>query len=144
VHTRYSPLIAALLCGAFATAFAPIGCSKPPPVAARPKPDQSYVVRGRIAALPDPSAKAAYLEIHHEIIPDFRDSEGKPIGMAEMSMPFPAIAAGVSLSGLKVGDPIEFVMEIRWAEIPPHTLASIRKLPDDTALNLADGADKTP
>jgi Cu/Ag efflux protein CusF len=134
--------MAFLACCLTAAAATVAGCSKPAPVVAPSKPDQTYTVRGRIAALPDPNAKAAFLEIHHETIPDFKDRDGKPIGMAEMSMPFPTIASGVSLAGLKPGDPIEFVMEIRWAEIPPHTLASIRRLPADTTLQLVDQSDK--
>ncbi|MDX2131888.1 MAG: copper-binding protein [Planctomycetota bacterium] len=106
-----------------------------------PPPDQTYTVRGRIDALPQPPAPLA---IHHELIPEFLDRTGKVVGMREMVMDFPDLAPGVSLEGLKAGDPIEFTFEVRWKSDPRARVTRIVRLPDDTTLELGGEREAPP
>jgi Cu/Ag efflux protein CusF len=120
-------------------ALAAIGasCSREP---ALPPADQSYTVRGLIAGLPSPDRPASELTIRHEPIPTFMDRDGKRIGMDSMEMPFTP-AKGVSLSGLAVGDPVEFTFEVRWKGSPVFSrLTKIHKLPPGTKIELGRAA----
>ena len=107
-------------------------CSRQP---ALPPPDQVYTVRGLIAALPIPDKPASQLMIRHEAVPMFVNSDGKVVGMASMEMPFTP-ARGVSLSGLAVGDPVEFTFEVRWKPKPGSQLTRISKLPPGTQVHV--------
>jgi hypothetical protein len=104
------------------------------PTTATGPAEATYTIRGRVSALPNPPKTA--LVIHHEEIPDFADAEGNIIGMEEMEMQFPFLAAGVSLEGVAVGDPVEAVMEMRYKGQPRFLITRITKLPADTPLNL--------
>ena len=104
------------------------------PTAATGPAEATYTLRGRISALPNPPKSA--LVIHHEELPEFADADGNKIGMDEMEMQFPFLAAGVSLDGLAPGDPVEAVMEMRYKGQPRFLITSIKKLPADTVLNL--------
>lgn len=119
---------------AFAAGFS--SCSKPPQQQSD-APDQTYTVRGRIDALPHTSSDR-FLHVHHERIPDFVSSDGRVVGMKEMSMAFPALARNLSLDGFSVGDPVELTFEVRWKGRDRTTVTSIRKLTDDIQLQLND------
>jgi len=106
-------------------------CTKAP---SGPGPaDATYTVRGRVHQLP--GAGQAF-EVHHEQIPTFADKTGAVVGMKEMTMPFGAIASGVSMAGLKPGDAIEMDFEVRWKHDPRSLVTRVTKLPEGTALNL--------
>lgn len=106
------------------------------PASAASAPTQAYTVLGLIEQLPDPAVPANTLRIHHEPIPGFM-SQGKVVGMAEMTMPFPT-APGVSLAGLAIGDPVEFIFEVQEKPRMTYQITSIKKLPADTKLNLTN------
>jgi Cu/Ag efflux protein CusF len=99
----------------------------------QPPPDQVYTVRGVITGLPVADKPASELTIRHEAIPTFRDREGNVIGMASMEMPF-SPARGVSLKELKVGDPVEFTLEIRQKPTWSAQVSEVHKLPPDARL----------
>lgn len=96
--------------------------------------EKTYLLRGRITGFPNPPKES--LRIHHEAIPEFTDADGKVIGMDEMEMHFPFIAPDVSLDGLKLNEPIEATMEMRYKSEPRFLITRISKLPEDTKLNL--------
>ena len=96
----------------------------------------TYTVRGLVVALPDPDRPGSELWVRHEAIPEYRDHEGKVIGMAEMKMPFP-VADGVSLDGIHVGDKIEMTFEVTWEPRTNLRITAIRKLPPDAELHLS-------
>jgi hypothetical protein len=131
-----------------AIAWPGCGTREQPQAAAKdvdPTPgDGVYTVRGRIESLPERNNPRSRLRIHHEHIPAFKrrdgsvnqNRNGQP-GMLEMSMEFP-LAAGVNISTLVPGDPVEFSFEVKWNSPPPgYELTSIRRLPADTRLDLS-------
>ncbi len=103
-----------------------------------------YTVRGRVAALPDPNRPASEFFVHHEPILAFREwlPDG-PLGMNEMTMPFPLVE-GVSLEGVAVGDPVEVTFEVEYdlAASPPSSqiqgfhATAVTPLPPETPLAL--------
>lgn len=108
-------------------------CGRKEPVALGP-PDAVYEVRGVIVALPQ-QTRSGEMRVHHEAIPNFKDREGKTIGMQSMTMPFP-LAPGVSTDSLQLGDKIQFRLEVRWNEGPTIRIAKIELLPGSTPLAL--------
>lgn len=94
-----------------------------------------YVVRGLVVALPDPATPGSELLVRHEPIPDYRNRDGKVIGMAEMVMPFP-LAEGVALDGIRVGDKVELAFEVSWRPRIDLRVTAIRKLSPETVLRL--------
>ena len=99
---------------------------------AAPAADASYRVRGEIARLP--SEPGGDVSIRHESIPEFRDREGKVVGMMAMVMPFEVEPDG-SLAGLAAGDRVEFRLELRWnAAGSPARVGAFRRLPSGTRL----------
>ena len=133
---KHSPwiLVAAVTAGAAALCIS--SCLKRPPA---PAPENVYSVRGRITSLPVLGDATTSLAIRHEAIPGYRDPKGDRVGMESMEMPFTP-AKGVSLEGLAVGDPVEFVWEVRWAPPLFSRVTRIAKLPGDTALNFGPAA----
>lgn len=91
-----------------------------------------YTVRAEVVELPDPRATARQLELRHEPIDDFEDASGKAVGMDSMVMPF-ALAPGVPLDGVSIGDPVEVVIAVTWAP-PSLRVEQLRELPEGTAL----------
>lgn len=116
---------------ALAAAVLWLGCSRTPP---SPPAEHTYTVRGRIAGLPSASAPGSSLQIQHEAIPEFVNSKGVKSGMASMTMPFP-VAKGLEVSGLAVGDLVEFVWEMRWTPPAFSRVVQIKKLPAGTELD---------
>jgi hypothetical protein len=105
-----------------------------PPTTATTPADNTYTLRARVDALPNP--KRQFLDLHHEKLPEFKNEKGEVIGMNEMVMGFPYFAPGVSIADLKPGDPVEFTMEMRFTSKPRFLITRITKLPADTRLNL--------
>lgn len=127
---RMIVLAGALSVGA-SVVFVP-ACSKPP-APERRTPDATYTVRGKVTALPDPAKKGSELRVQHEAIDDFRDRNGKVVGMGSMVMEFPP-APGVRIDKLKVGDIVELTFSVWWGETPPWEATRIVTLPADTKL----------
>lgn len=125
---RLSPVLLALLAALTACRERPSGGGAAAPSVRR------YTVRGEVVKLPDPGAKPAQLSLRHEAIPDFADSSGAVVGMAPMVMPFD-VAPGVALEGLRAGDKVEVTLAVDWSR-PSLLVEGLRKLPDDTALDL--------
>jgi len=112
--------------------------SSPSPAAASRKPDDTYVVRGKVEMLPSAAKPQAEFMLHHEPIPTFKRPDGK-LGMEEMSMPFPV--GSVKLDGIAVGDTVEVEFGV-WNRtdrpgFEKFELLTIRKLPEDTELRFA-------
>jgi Cu/Ag efflux protein CusF len=118
-------LLSAVALGAALTVLA-CGGAKAPAAA----PDV-YSVRGEIRALP--GAGGREVMIHHEAIPALRDASGKTFGMESMTMSFP-VAPEVELSGLAIGDRVEFGLEVRWDARDPVRVIRLAKLPPGAPL----------
>ena len=75
-----------------------------------------YTVRGVIRRMPDPAMPGRpELQILHEAIPNWVNSEGYETGMQGMTMPF-LVADGVSLDGFEPGSRVQFTFEVDWEE----------------------------
>ena len=101
--------------------------------------EYSYTSRGVVMGLPEAQFRPGgviYLQLHHENIPDFTLENGVKAGMNEMIMDFPTISPNVSFAGLKVGDKVEFVMEVRWKSEPRFVVTRLEKLDPGTKLQL--------
>jgi len=107
-----------------------IACG-PSTESAAPVAADAYQVRGEIVRLP--AAPGGDLFLHHEAIPDFRDSKGETVGMMSMTMPFTA-AESVDLSGLAPGDRVAVDFEVRWAPKPALLVTRLEPLPQGTRL----------
>lgn len=118
-------------------------CERPAsPPTAQPG-NNSYTVRARVVALPDPSRKGSpELIARHERIPDFKDrdgtiavdpSTGEAVGMPVMVMPFP-LSPGLRLEGIAVGDAVEIDFTVDWGRFPAHFATAIRRLPPGTRM----------
>jgi Cu/Ag efflux protein CusF len=94
-------------------------------------PDATYAMRGEIVRLPD--AEAREIWIRHEAVPDFKDADGKVVGMESMTMPFD-LAPGAGIDGLAVGDRVSFRLEMRWQGASPAVVTALEKLPAGTRL----------
>lgn len=97
-------------------------------------PEQTYTVRAVVMGLP--ASGRAYLELHHEEIPEFIGRDGSVEGMKEMIMDFPAVRPDVDLSTFAVGDKVETTFEVRWKSEPRTVVTKMTKLRESTALNL--------
>ena len=135
-------LVAGLLCALGAGLW---GCGESggpaEPAAQEPssserQPDQIYTVRGQIAQLPDPENPAKGLQIQHENIPDFINRSGERSGMKPMTMPFTP-APGLDLSGLAIGDKIEFTFDVDWDGSPLFQVTAIEPLAAETELDFS-------
>ena len=83
--------------------------------------EASYTTRGRIEGLPEAQFRPGgviYLQLHHEVIPEFVGPTGE-------------------VEGMKVGDPVELTFEVRWKSDPRFILTRLTRLPDDVTLNLS-------
>ena len=129
---------------AFIAAVNLIGCSKP---AAKPTPAATpaaaaartdvYTTRGEVLAVEaDGSAK-----VRHEAMPTFKDADGNVIGMKPMAMTFRP-SPGASFADYKPGDKIEMKMTVKMPDYDT-TVAPVKKLPADTALDYSRPAPAT-
>lgn len=98
--------------------------------------DASYTLRGIIDTLPQSSGPDKYIKIHHEALPDFKNKEGKVVGMPEMIMDFEQLAPDVKLTDFKVGDVVDFTFEVRWSPRVVTRVSNMRKLDAGTVLPL--------
>ena len=94
-----------------------------------------YTVCGQITQLPNPDRPGSELMVHHEMIPDFENAEGKVVGMNAMIMPFP-LAEGVSLEGFEPGDKVEMTFEMRFKPKTFYEVTEISEIPEETELDL--------
>jgi len=106
------------------------GCRGKAPVPAV----DTYTARGVVEKLPLADGRDRDLYIHHAPIPSFRDEHGQVVGMMSMTMPFP-LASGVSLAGIRPGDPVEFTFTVSWRKPIGHRLMRIDKLPAGTVID---------
>jgi hypothetical protein len=97
------------------------------------KPDATYRVRGKVTELPIVGKPSSELRVHHEAIDDFKDDQGKVVGMSAMVMEFPPLK-GVDVSQLKVGDKVEIEFSVWWTQLPPWAATKITVLPPETEL----------
>ncbi|MCW5765617.1 MAG: hypothetical protein KIT68_06550 [Phycisphaeraceae bacterium] len=95
--------------------------------------DATYKVRGLVVSLPKRGDARSNFYVRHEAIDDFRNKDGKIIGMSAMEMEFPP-EAGVSFDGIAVGDPVEIAFSVWWGETPAWLATKVTKLPAGTAL----------
>lgn len=96
-------------------------------------PDATYTIRGEIVSLPVDGDARTEFRVHHQPIPDFKNKEGKVVGMKAMTMAFPP-AKGVNLSNLKAGDKVSITFSVWWGNTPGWLTTKVEKLPDDTKL----------
>lgn len=104
------------------------GCRREPP-----PPPETYRVRAQVRQVPAPDAARGEILVRHEAISEFKNEDGKIVGMESMSMSFPladvALAAGVA-----AGDRIELEFDVSWHGGNPLEVTAIDKLPEDTRL----------
>lgn len=98
--------------------------------------DAHYRVRGQVQSS-EGSGEDARALIHHELIPDFKDRDGKPSPMDSMSMNF-ALGPGVTASAFKPGAKIAFEFDVRWSSGSPLVITRVTPLPDSTGLVLSE------
>ncbi len=96
-------------------------------------PDATYVVRGEVMSLPLAGRPGTELNVKHEAIDDFKNREGKEVGMSAMVMEFPP-AKGVDVSELNVGDKVKVSFSVWWTQTPPWVATKIERLPPETEL----------
>ncbi len=101
---------------------------------------QTYTIRGQVVQVPAAGNPGSELLIHHQAIPGFVDKSGQVVGMESMTMDFTP-AKGLSLSALKPGDKIEFVLSVDWPN-DNIVITNITKLPETAPLDFG-GQDST-
>ena len=112
------------------------GCNSKAPTS-HSASERTYSIRGIVEQLPGSEQGGVPFLLRHEAIPDFVNVYGEKAPMAAMTMPF-AVADGVSLDGLTVGDAVAFELSVDWEKSPGMAVTAIAKLPPGTALDLAD------
>lgn len=95
-----------------------------------------YHMRGEIKAIGE--TPEGDITIHHEAVPEFRNTLDKPEPMGSMTMPF-EVKKGVSLEGLKAGDKVAFDWEVNW-DAGVHEIVGISKLPAGAVLTFGPAA----
>lgn len=121
--------------GLFACALALTACPEKKPVEpAASGSRHTYVVRGVVAMVPDPSHPIREFMVHHEAIPGFVRKDGT-LGMNEMTMAFP-LGEGASLAGIEVGDKVEVEFHVEWEPRARFWTSRVTELPEETALEL--------
>ncbi len=121
--TTSSPWLMAIFC--LPLVFAACGKTPPPP--------DVYTSRGVIRQLPSPGAHKPEIFIQHEAIAEFRDQDGKVVGMESMAMPFP-IDPATAWDDLQVGDKVAFTFEVQWHQGHPLRLTQWQTLSSNTLL----------
>lgn len=99
-----------------------------PPATARTRstiPVKSYTVKGVVEAVPVADKPSTQFIVRHEEIPDFVASDGR-LGMNKMAMPFP-LGEGVSVEGLKPGDPVVLDFTVDWNASPAYWITKITR-----------------
>lgn len=96
-------------------------------------PAASYTTRGEVVALPEKGKPSTELMVKHQAIDDFKNKDGKVVGMSAMTMEFPP-EQGVDVTMLAIGDKVELEFAVWWAQSPPWLATKLTKLPADTKL----------
>ena len=78
----------------------------------------TFTVHGIVKGLPGAGRAPNELLVKHDPIPEYRDSSGKVVGMAAMTMPF-YLEQGVSVGGIKVNDEVE--LKVAQRIVPTFT-----------------------
>ncbi|MBL8991519.1 MAG: hypothetical protein JNJ48_08075 [Phycisphaerae bacterium] len=137
MNTTTRNLRAAVLGGLLCIGGVLGACERPvaPPWYKAPerRADASYKVRGLVVGLPKRGDARSNFYVRHEAIDDFRNKDGKVIGMSAMEMEFPP-EAGVSFEGIAVGDAVEIAFSVWWGETPAWLATKVTRLPAGTAL----------
>jgi hypothetical protein len=116
-----------------------MGCGQPPAPVTRTHtppaatPDAIYKTRAQIVTLPQVNVPQSEFRAKHEAVDDFKDKDGKIVGMGAMVMDFPP-AKGVDLSQFKVGDFVLIEWHVWWNHTPAWLAMNVTKLPNDTQL----------
>lgn len=105
-------------------------------------PDAVYVVRGKVLELPDPNNPVKEFRLHHEAIDNFKNGEGKVVGMSAMEMPFPVKDASL-IAGLTVGDIVEVTFEDFYKPTRHYHVTKVTKLAADTVLEFREARPAT-
>jgi hypothetical protein len=122
----------------FCLALLALGCSKDKSDDGKPGSEEAdYTASGRgvvkhIAVGPEKTA----LTIHHEAFPDWVSRSGKKAPMMSMSMEFQA-GAKLDVGSLSASDKIGFDVAVYYGDGARMVITSFKKLPPDTALELA-------
>lgn len=87
----------------------------------------AYKVRGTVRSLALPLQNPPMLAIEHEAIPGYVDVFGEISTMPSMTMEFP-YARSLSLTGIEVGDAIEFTFVVDDSRVPPFEITALREL----------------
>ena len=81
-------------------------------------PAASYTTRGEVVALPEKGKPNTELMVKHQAIDDFKNKDGKVVGMSAMTMEFPP-EKGIDVTILAIGDKVELEFAVWWAQSPP-------------------------
>ena len=92
----------------------------------------TYQVRGIIQNIVELTEYPAGLVIAHESVDDFRDREGKIVGMEAMIMNF-TLSKDLSAEALNVGDEILFTFQVNWNTGPRLLITDIDKKSSPTS-----------
>lgn len=107
-----------------------------------PKPDGYYAVRAQVGERVEGNDDYVEWVLHHEAITDYKNREGKVVGMAPMPMKF-AFEKGLGAESLRKGDKVKVLFELRYNAFPQLLVTRVTPLPKETALSLtverADG-----
>lgn len=115
---------------------APDGQFLPVPTVPEGPADASYTTKGRVVALPGPIRAKQFLKVHHEYIPEFTNRRGEVVGMKEMIMDFPDVAAADVVKGIRVGQDVRLTFEVRWNTSPRTLVTRIEPLPEGETVTL--------
>jgi len=96
-------------------------------------PAASYTTRGEVVALPEKGKPNTELMVKHQAIDDFKNKDGKVVGMSAMTMEFPP-EKGIDVTIMAIGDKVELEFAVWWAQSPPWLATKLTKLPADTKL----------
>lgn len=104
--------------------------------AAPPAAAEIYRVRAQVVAL-EGQGEAARVILEHEAIDGFKDRDGKAERMPAMKMAF-GLAPGVDPSVLAPGSKHEVTFDTVWGREPMIRVIELKRLPDETALELGE------
>ena len=111
-----------------------VGCEeKRPPAPAFGPAEHTYTVRGEVVELPVANDPKTSFRVKHEPIREYKDREGKVVGMGTMTMSF-SPGPGVSLEGIEKGDKVEFVWEMWYRPRMRERITSLTELAGGTEL----------
>jgi Cu/Ag efflux protein CusF len=111
------------------------GCEQKKPAAATEygPAEHTYTVRGEVVELPQADNPMTGFRVKHEPIREYKDREGKVVGMGTMTMSFTP-GPGVSLEGIEKGDKVELVWEMWYRPRMRERVVSVKELPAETVM----------